>query len=516
MVLAGALSMMEASAAADLTIGVALEPGSLDPHLIWTPGNTQLSVQIFGTLTRMDADGRVQPGLAKSWDVVDGRHWRFRLDPLAKFSNGTPVTATDVVASLERARDLPNGTFRGIFANIEKLEAEDAHTVLVRAKEPQPTIPAYFSVLAILPADRIAHARSQDFADPAFSLSSGPYQLKQFVPGDRIVMTRNPYYAGPKPEWDNVTMRFLTDSAARIAALLSGQIDVADGLTPEDAQELRRRGGFNVVSRPSARTVYMTFDLSRDVTPQVTALDGSPLASNPFKDIRVRQAMTMAVNRQGIINSILLGQGVPMNQISAPALQGYNRDMPALTYDPEKAKALLAEAGYPKGFALTVTCMSGRLVDDAQICQALGQMLARIGLKTTVDVQPYSILVTKATCHCDRRPSFFMSTWSSAVVGETSMALTSVLHSYNKATAEGLWNLGDYVNPEVDRLIDEATPIMDNAERFRRQAEIMKLAMKDLPVLPLHIQNSAMAARKGLMPTIFVNETTMADGVHPE
>jgi len=504
------------AAAADLTLGVALEPGSLDPHLIWSPGNNQLNMQMFGALTSMDAEGRVLPRLATKWEFTEDGDWVFTLDPKARFSTGDAVTTADVIASFERARTLPKGTYRGIFSTVQQFVAVDDHTLKVDTSEPSPTLPAYLAVVPVLPKAIAEKAQSSDFADPKTSVSAGPYQLVQFTPGDRVVMQANPYYVGGKTAWDKLTFRFLTDSASRVAALLSGQVDVIDGVTPDDAAEIRKRGGFNVVTEPTARTVYMTFDISRDVTPQATGPDGKPLPKNPFQDKRVRQALTLAINREAIIQRVLMGQGAPMNQISAPTLGGYNPDIPKLPYDPEKAKALLAEAGYPNGFGLTVTCSSGRLVNDARICQALGQMLERIGLKTVIDVQPYAILVNKATCHCDRRPSFFMSTWSSAVVGETGMALSSVLRTYEKDGAKGVWNLGEYSNPALDKLIDEAAGVMDNDKRFAMQAQAMATAMEDYPVLPMHLQSLTLAARKGLMPTVYVYELTIADSVKVE
>ncbi len=190
-----------------------------------------------------------------------------------------------------------------------------------------------------------------------------------------------------------------------------------------------------------------------------------------------------------------------MNQIGSDHLAGFNPTIPPAAYDPAEADKLLAEAGYPDGFALTVTCFSGRLLNDARVCQALGQMLQRVGMKMTVDVEPYQVLVTRNLCHCADRPSFFIATWSSAYVGEVLGAQSNIMHSYDKTMGRASWNLGEYSNPEVDGLLDKAETTTDDKERFRLEGEAMKIAMADVFVLPLHIQGVTLAARKGLHPT---------------
>jgi peptide/nickel transport system substrate-binding protein len=513
LLIAALASRVGAATAADLTIGVSLVPASLDPHLIWGPANSQLVVQMFGTLTTMDAQGKLLPRLASEWHADGDQGWIFKLDPRAKFSNGDPVHAADVIASVQRAMHITGGTYKGIFAQVDNLEAQGDATVRIHTKQAVPTLPYSMGVIAILPKAVADRAESKDFADAATSVSAGPYQMASFTPGDRLTLVPNPHFLGTPAKWAHLTFRFLPDDATRVAALLSGQVDMIDNVAPDDAEAITRRAGFKVVSKPSERTVFMSYDLSRDITPQVSGIDGKPLATNPFRDIRVRQALAYAVDRDAIVKRVLHGQGAPMSQIGGPSLGGFNANIPAVPYDPQRAKALLAQAGYPQGFRLTVTCFSGRLINDARICQALGQMLERVGMKTTVDVQPYPVLITKEVCHCERRPSFFMSTWSSSPVGEVSMATGLVLHTYDKDHSLGTWNLGEYTNPALDKRIEASLQTIDPSKRFPLLAGIMADAMKDMPILPLHLQNITLASRKGLTPTAFVNEYTIADAV---
>lgn len=499
--------------AADLIVGSRTEPAALDPHYLWGPVTNQLAYHYLGFMARTGPDGKLIPDIGQKWEAVGDNEWHFTMNPKAKFANGDPVTVSDAIASYQRAINLPSSSYKGLFARVERFEDMGNNILKIVTKTPDPTMPYALSQVAIIPKSITEKAASKDFLTPEFNISAGPYVFSKYVPGDRLELAANPSYVGPKAKWDHVTFRFLGDQAARVAALLSGSVDMIDGVFPDDATEISKRDNFKVVQASTERTVFMTFDLSRDVTPQAKALDGSPLPSNPFKDKRVRQALAYAINRDAIVARVLAGQGEPMNQIGSPKLSGFNPSIGKVPFDVEQSKKLLAEAGYPNGFTLTVTCFNGRLVNDARICQAIGQMLQRANLKVTVDVQPYQVLVSKVICHCDDRPSFFLSTWSSAYAGEVGAALQNVVHSYSKAEGRATWNLGDYSNQQVDKLIDQAMTTMDDAARFKLESEAMKLAMDDYFILPLHLQGVALAAKKGLTPTPFTNEYTLVDYV---
>jgi peptide/nickel transport system substrate-binding protein len=516
--LAGILACMlltQRAMAADLTIGEATEPASLDPHYVWSTTTTQLFYHYLGFLTRGDAQGKLQPSIASKWTATGPNEWTFELNKQAQFSNGAPVTADDVIASLHRAATLPTGSYKGLLSPVDKYVAVNDKTLKVTTKRPYPVLPFVLNQLVIVPKSIAEKATSQDFLKPEFNVSAGPYIFTQYIPGDRLILSANPHYFGPKPKWDHVTFRFISDSGARVAALLSGAVDVIDSVSPDDANEIKKRPNFVVNSVPSNRGVYMTFDLSRDVTPQATTLDGKPLPHNPFKDVRVRRALSLAINRDAIVQRIMAGQGAPMNQMGSAALPGYNASIPKVAYDPAQAKKLLADAGYPNGFGLTVSCWNGRIVNDARVCQGVAQMLERVGLKMKVDVQPYQTLVTKEICHCDARPSFFMSTWSSSYMGEISAGISNTMRSYDKSADKGNWNLGEYSNPALDQEIDKAEQTTDDKARLAMMSDAMKKGMEDVYILPLYLQGTALAARKGLNPQPMSNDFTVADYITP-
>jgi peptide/nickel transport system substrate-binding protein len=501
--------------AADLVIGSRTEPASMDPHYLWSGASTQFFYHYLGFIARTGPDGKLVPGIASGWRATDANTWVFDLDPRAKFSDGTAVTPDDLIASYQRAINMTNGSYKGLFALVEKMTASGPHQLTITTKTPNPYMPFSLAQVAVVPKKIAESVQSKDFAAADANVSAGPYLFVSYKPGDRLVLKKNPDYWGKPARWDTVTFRFLPDGPARVAALLSGSVDAIDGVLPDDVAQIKSHADLRVVSKAGDRAVFMTYDLSRNVTPQVTDANGKPLDPNPFKDVRVRKALALAVNRDAIISRVLGGQGAPMTQLGSASLAGYDPSIKPVPYDPEQAKALLKEAGYPNGFSLTISCMNGRLVNDSRVCQALGQMLQRVGLKVTVNVEPYPVLVSKTTCHCERLPSLFMATWSSAYAGEVGAGLSNVIRSYDRKAGKATWNLGEYSNPAVDKMIDQAVETVDPQKRYALSADAMKAAMADFPELPLHLQAVTLASKKTLMPEPLFNEYTDADYILP-
>jgi len=501
------------AAAADLTIGIRNEPQTLDPHYLWGFSNSQAYYHYLGYMIRITPDGKLLPSLAASWKPLNDNEWVFRLNPEAKFSDGSPVTPADIVASYQRAIDMPGGGYRGLFALVERFEIVDAGTLKIHTRQPYPALPYTLTQVPVIPKAVAEKAQSKDFMVPSFNVSAGPYVLTKYEPGSTMVFKPNPYY-WEKPKWDNLTFRFLSDSSARLAALMSGSIDMIDGVLPDDAEEIDKKPGLHSISGPSGRMVYIAMDQSREITPEVFDNDGKPLKTNPFKDLRVRKALALAVDRKTIVDRILKGRGGPLSQMGTPGQGGYDPDLPVVAYDPDQARQLLKEAGYPDGFRVTLSCPNGHLVNDSRVCQAVGQMLARVGIKASVNVMPWSVLVTKVTCHCDKRPSFFMTTWNNTYAGEVGAALSNLIRSYDKATGKGSWNQGEYAStPELDAMIDKAFATIDDDARHALQRRAMKMAMEDFPVLPLHYQAVTMGARKDLTPWPATIEYTLSEYV---
>jgi peptide/nickel transport system substrate-binding protein len=254
-------------------------------------------------------------------------------------------------------------------------------------------------------------------------------------------------------------------------------------------------------------------DSSADQSPYATGKDGKPLAKNPLKDVRVRKAISKAINREAMCKQVMDGLATPASQMIPEGWFGYSPNLKVEAYDPEGAKKLLAEAGYPNGFGLTVHGPNDRYVNDAKVCQAIGQMLARIGLEMKVDTMPKSIYFGKFTPPT-KEFCLALLGWGTSATCESIHGLMEVLHSYDKAKGAGVWNPG-YLNPIFDKAAEEAVIIIDDGKREKALHKAMEIAIADQAVIPLHIQLTVSAARKGISYTVRPDEATLAYNAKP-
>ncbi len=492
----------------DLTIGARGEP-VLDPHYQWTDSNVAYYRHIYGGLTKVDEQLHVQPDLASSWEAVTPTEWRFKLRSDAVFSDGTPVTAQDVVASYTRMRTIKAvSTFSGAVSDLKEVTAIDDHTVSLVLAKPNPLVPQRVSLIQILPA-KLAGAGGEDFSSGRAAVGFGPYKLVSFVPGQRIVMERNPRYFGERGKWDKVTFRFISDANARAAALLSGEVDMIDAVPPNLVSRLREEKQINVITGPSSRTILMSLDTSRDNTPFIADNAGNPMSKNPLKDKRVRQALSLAIDRQAISKRVMNELSYPTGQVTPEGFIGYSQNIPVPTIDLAKAKSLLTEAGYPEGFRLTIHCTNDRYVEDANICQALGQMFTRLGLKMKVETMPAALLTPRANDSNGERFSMAMMGWSDGS-GEA-LVLGYLLHT--PRDGYGTWNWGRHSDPTLDKLIEDAMSEMKPDQRQAKLSKAMEISMNDALLIPIHYQSVVVATRKDLGYTTWVTESTIADSV---
>lgn len=493
----------------NLTIGLRIE-NVPDPHHFWSSNYIQYYRHYLGFMTDMNTDGKVVPSLAERYEAVkDG--WVFHLRPNVKFSDGTDFDAKDVISSYERARDRPQaaGTYAGLFKGITAMTAVDPLTVKFTTDVPYQTLPFALSQIPIVPSEVAAVATQADFQGAKANVSIGPFRFVSYTPGQSLVLERNPGYWGAAPKWDKVTLRFMPDPAARVAALLAGDVDLIDGVPNEFVDRIRTNDRFALYTKPSLRDVFLEMDQKRDVTPFATDKDDKPLKANPFKDRRVREALSISIDRNAIRDRVMNGLAFPSGQIVTVGTGGYAADIAVPPYEPERAKRLLAEAGYPEGFGMTLHCTNDRYANDAKICQALGQMFARIGVKTKVMTLPSTAFFPLINPAQGEGLSIALLSWAASASGEADM-LAQVIQTYNVETKTGVWNLGRYSNPEADKLIDKSNGIAEATERQAVQAEAMRLIMKDVAAIPLHDQSVVVATRKDILYTPMPDETTLA------
>ncbi len=498
-------------AAQDLRIGLAAEPSSMDPHFHNLTPNNALTAHVFDRLIHFDAKQNLIPGLAESWRAIDDKTWELKLRKGVKWHDGSPFTADDVLFTMERAPNVENspGSF-GLYVKGKTFSKVDEHTVRVVTPAPYPLMPNDLTTIAIVSKKNGTGAKTDDYNLGKAAIGTGPYKLVEFVKSDRYVFARNDDYWGPKPKWAKVTMRPIKAGPARVAALLAGDVDVIEEVPTTDIAKLKADPKVALSQGLSNRVIYFAMDQWRDQTPFITAKDGSAI-KNPLKDQRVRLALSKAINRDAIVERLMEGAAVKASQFLADGFFGVSKALKPEAYDPEGAKKLLAEAGFPQGFKLRLHGPNGRYVNDARIAEAVAQMFTRIGVETSIETLPPGVFFNRASAGDKGNPefSFILVGWG-AGTGEVSSPLKSMIATFDKVKGTGPANRGRYSNPDVDKVIDEALATIDDAKRAALLAKASEMAVKDVAVIVTHYQLNTWGTRKGFTYEPRTDEYTIA------
>jgi len=504
------------SASADsLTIGLSSEVTAIDPHYHNLTPNNAMATHIFGGLVNQDQNQQLLPGLAVSWKTIDDLTWEFKLREGVKFHDGTAFTADDVICSFERAPDVPNSP--SSFALVTKgktLVKVDDLTLHIKTEKPYPLMINDVSLLHIVSNEKGCVGTTAQFNSGEAAIGTGPYKFVSYTPGEKIVLTGNPDYWGEKPAFSDITYRPIKSSPSRVAALLAGDVDMIDGVPTADLEKLKGNDALQISEGVSNRVIYLHLDHFRDDSPFVKAKDGGTI-KNPLRDQRVRTALSMAINRDAIVERVMEGQAIKAGQLLPAGFFGVSEKLKPLEYDPKGAKKLLAEAGFPDGFKLTIHGPNDRYINDAKIAEAIAQMLTRIGIETEVETMPRSVFFKRASQGGkDGLPEFslLLVGWG-AGSGEASSPLRSLVHTYDKAHGFGASNRGRYSNAEMDRLTEQALATVDDAKRQELLAKATEIAIEDVGIIPLHYQVNAWAAKKGIAYRARTDENTRAQDV---
>jgi peptide/nickel transport system substrate-binding protein len=353
---------------------------------------------------------------------------------------------------------------------------------------------------------------NEDFASGKGVIGTGPFKFVKFVRDDRVDLVRNDDYWGKKPAWSKVTLRFIPNPATRIASLLASDVQAVENVPTPDLSRVRNNNAFSLFSKVSNRLIYLYPDTVRDKSPFVTDKDGKPLDKNPMKDARVRQAMSMAINREAIKDRVMEGLASPTNNLVPIGLFGYNPRLKDVKYDPEAAKKLLAEAGYPNGFGLTLHTPNNRYINDERISQTVAQMFSKIGIDTKVEAAPMSVYVSRGA---KGEYSFGLLGWQ-AQTGEASSPLRSFLACPDPAKGFGSANWLKYCNPKADQVLIKALNTVDDTERLKLLQEAAAMSVNDGGTIPLHHQVTTWATKKGINFTPRIDERTHAFSFSPQ
>jgi peptide/nickel transport system substrate-binding protein len=431
------------------------------------------------------------PELATAWRARDPLTWEFTLRQGVVWHDGSPFTAEDVIASFRRVPKVTGspGSFALYVRQITDVQAEGRHTLVLKTATPFPLMPNYMGAVMIVPARIAETATTQQFNTLEAAIGTGPYRVVEYTRGQRIVLEANFRHWAGAPSWSRVVFRPLTQPAPRVAALLSGEVDLIEQPPPADISRLRG-GSTRVWEGPGNRTVFFAFDFHRSPTPFVTGPDGAAI-DNPFRDLRVRQAMSLAINREAICAQVMEGLSQPINQFVGPGVFGHVPDLPPADFNPDRARALLADAGLPAGFRLTIHGTSDRLVNDAKVLQALAQMFARVNIRAEVDAIPSASFFPRVG---QLEFSFFFNSWGHGSSGGMT-TMRTLLGTFDRDRGLGATNRGRYSNPAVDAAILAALETVEDSRREAFLREATAIAMRDVAVLPVHQLSNFWASR---------------------
>jgi peptide/nickel transport system substrate-binding protein len=509
--LTGAISAVRA---ADLSIALSADVTSMDPHYHNLTPNNNVAEHIFDTLVAKDSRSRLKPGLAESWRALDDTTWEFKLRKGVKFHDGSDFTAQDVVFTLDRVPNVPNSpsSFATYTKQIVEKIVVDPLTIRFKTAMPYPLMPTDMSTIAIISARAAKGATTEDFNTGKATIGTGPYKFVRYAKGDRIELTRNDAYWGTKGAWDRATLRIVANDPARVAALLAGDVRAIENVPTADIARIAKSNDLSLYRTISHRLMYLHLDSNRDRSPHVTGKDGKPLDRNPLKDVRVRRAISKAINRPALVDRVMEGAAVTTGQLMPEGLFGYTSALKTEPYDLDGARKLLAEAGYPDGFNITLHAPNDRYVNDEQIAQAIAQLLSRAGITTRVEAMPSSVYFTRGS---KLEFSLMLVGWG-ADTAEASSPLKALLATFDPAKGMGAANRGRYSNPKMDALLAQALTVVDDVKRERLLQQATEVAVTDLGIIPLYHQHNLWATRKGVSYTARTDERTLAQEFRPQ
>ena len=470
---------------------------TLDPHSQNHATTNNIAGHAYETLVRFDRNYKPEPALATSWTQVNPTTMRFNLRRNVKFQDGSPFTADDVLFSFDRIRQ-PQSTMVIYVAGVKEIRKVDDYTIDVINDKPNPVMLNNFCTFYIMSkawAVKNKTEKVQDYRNKEETYASrnangtGPYIIKEWVPDQRIVLTAN------KAWWDklqgNVTDVIYTpikSDPTRIAALIAGDVDAVTDLPTQDVARLRNTPNLSVLDGPEVRTIFIVMDLGSD------ELKYGTKGPNPFKDLRVRKALNMSMDRSGIQRSIMRGLSIPAALMVAPGVNGYSEaaDKPPAV-DVEGAKKLLAEAGFPNGFEFTLDCPNNRYVNDEEICQSLVNMWARIGVKVKLNAMPFATFAAKFQ---SMDTSAYLLGWGVANY-DAVYTLQSIVRTRTKG-ADGNFNFGRISNAQLDALVDRVNAESDINIRNRVLKEALEVTRDQVLTLPIHHQMRPWAMKKNV------------------
>jgi peptide/nickel transport system substrate-binding protein len=493
----GIVISLAGPARAENVLRWAFSTGALtfDPHSANSGPDDMQQYSVYERLLGTSARLEVIPQLATAWRPVGPATWEFELRQGVRFHDGTPLTAEDVVFSLERARTKPS-QFASFFADVSDVRAVDAGTVRISTRAPDALLPDRLRKLFIMSkAWAEAHGvnRAADFksAEETYAThhanGTGPFILEAFEPRGRVVTRRNPDWWGHEffpTNIDRIEFTPIADPEQRLNALLKGEIDLLTSPPLDAVEQIEGTPGLKIAETTQLHSVWLSVDQASH------ELRSSNIKGrNPFKDKRVRQAMYQAIDIETIRDDVMQGLSVPAGMIIPPGVNGHAPELDQrLPYDHETARTLLAEAGYPKGFNVTLDCTNNYYVNDEAICRAVAGQLSEIGIAVSVNARPEDRHYQKVgNAECD----FWLESYTAGTLDSLEVFLISI-------RSGGADNWSGYANPRIDQLIEELRVASLTFARDAIIEEVWRAVLNDVVFVPLHHQVVVWAMRENL------------------
>jgi peptide/nickel transport system substrate-binding protein len=471
---------------------------SMDPYARSETFLLTFNLNMYEPLVTRDRDLKLEPALATEWTQTTPNIWRFKLRQGVKFHDGTPFTADDVIFSYERVMG-PGSNLSNGLATVRTARKIDAFTVELETELPDPILPEEITTWYIMSkawCEKNNTTRSADMTKNEEGYATrnangtGPFMLKDRQPDVKTVLVKNPSWWGKvEHNLDVAELNIIKNPLTRVAALLSGEIDMVYNTPPEAFEKIKSSSGLHLVTKPELRTIYLGMDQARD-----ELLESNVKGKNPFKDRRVRQAFYQAIDETAIVSKVMRGDARATALLVGPGVNGFDESLnKRAPYDPVAARKLLAEAGYPSGFEVGMDCPNDRYVNDEQICQAVVAMLARIGVKVNLNAQTRAKFFAKVN-EPRYETSFYLLGWTPATY-DAHNALIALTNTRTREKNAGLFNNGGYSNAKVDELIGKIQVETDKATRNRLITEALQTVKDDFGYIPLHQQVVVWAAR---------------------
>ena len=482
---------------------------SMDPHSLNESLQLSVTGNVYEGLVGRNKDLSVAPALATSWKQTSPTVWRFELRKGVQFHDGTPFTADDVLFSMARTQ-VEGSDMKSYTNDVKEVRKINDHVVEIETKAPFPILPDVLTGVYIMskkwcetnqaqrPVDR---RKGIENAASFRANGTGPFRLRERQPNVRTTFVRNGAYWGKiEGNAQEVVFTPIGNDATRVAALLSGEIDVMEPVPVQDIDRVNSSPNTKALVAPELRTIFLGMDQKRDEL-QFSSVKGK----NPFKDKRVRQAFYQAIDIEGIKKTVMRGASNPTALMVGPGINGFQPELnKRLPYDPDAAKKLMADAGYPNGFEVTMNCPNDRYVNDARICQAVAANLARIGVKINLAAETKGTYFPKIL---RRDTSFYMLGWTPATYDAHNALNALMACPDDKGT--GQFNLGSYCNPKVDQLTKAVQSETDKSKRNALIKEAFEIHAADIGHLPLHQQALAWGVSKK------INLVQMGDNYMP-